>query len=97
MASAALPPLPGAASGEAGPYDPTGLVGQPAAQAPMDGLGPVMQEIREIDMRIQQLGQRFPEAAGDARAAIQALHSMLVRIAANQRAPEPASPNILGG
>jgi hypothetical protein len=55
-----------------------------------------MEQIRQMEGNIQALASQFPEAAADARMAVQALHKMLVNIVANQQAPEPASPQMLG-
>ena len=93
-----IPPMPGQAT------DPSVLMGpaSPSAQPEQasgeisDAVRAASRQVMDMQTQIEALARTYPETAAEARKAVEAVKSMLVKIVTNKKAPEPRAPNILG-
>lgn len=74
--------------------NPTGPDGSAmnAGGDPQAALASVTGVISGIEDQLTSLSKQFPQASNEIRTAIQAVHSVMMRVVSNPGGPEPAAP-----
>lgn len=78
------------------PSPSTGAGAGNDAASSNDALKQTVQKLREFEMEIMEVAQRFPAAAPPLRQAMTSIRAALRQIIASPGQPEPKSPNIGG-